>query len=116
MLAALAAAGYSNVQIHERAVRWFDFVVVLRAPFPFDPATIGYSRWNAGWTWHSGYRWFGVAPAIERDRVLAIIKHWQPGWANLLYVVVGVEGPYWGDFNYGDGTTYGGTAEYWPAT
>lgn len=113
MLAALAQAGYANVVIHERSNRWFEFAVLLRPPFPFDPAIVGYSTYDAGWLWDGGYRWASVAPAAERKRVLALINHWKPAFAKLQYVVVGVQGPYIGEFAIGDGTTIGGVADYW---
>lgn len=114
IVAALNAAGYPNVTIGERSDRWWEFVVILRAPFPFDPALTGYAKWDSGWTYDlSGYRWAGVAPPGERERVLAIINKWKPTHARLAYVLVEVEGPYWGEFKWGDGTKWGGVSEYW---
>lgn len=113
LIAALETAGYTNVTLTERAgPTWRDFTVTLRPPFAWDHLIQPWARWDDGWLWDGGYRWAGIAPPGERERVLAIIRKWKPTHARLKWVLVEVAGPYWGETTWG-GSTWGGSAEFW---
>lgn len=113
---ALALAGFGTVIVHERLTpgRWWEFRVTLRAPFPWDPAGLPLLKWGGGWTWGQGFHFTGASPSdAYKARVLALIKHWKPAHERLLDVEVQLEGPYWGEFSWGDGSAFGGTSEFW---
>lgn len=89
---------------------WSRFVVIIEQTHPW---TAGPGNYGTGLLYGSALTYGTDATPGELDTVLGIIKKWKPGHSKNPYVLVVLDGDYYGQpaLTYGGGSTYSATAD-----
>lgn len=115
ILQQLEAAGFPNAEIRERkdwplrdpAGYWSVFWVLI----PYGSHSVKPPReWGDGITWDNFYWGVGDAEsALQVQTVRKIVEKWRDAGIICHQVIFQGTAPLWGEFEWGDGTTWGGT-------
>jgi hypothetical protein len=121
MVAVLTAAAYVGVSVWEnwqwtevRPERWWQFWVVVRAPFPWATDPLADGTWSSPGTWNDGGIWASAIPVEDWARLRAIIRRWKPAHATATMLIALHSGELFGTRRgtWGEQTSWGGTATH----
>lgn len=106
---ALADAGITNFEIWEkwewadgetRPERWWEFWVVIHAPFPWTENALADGKWEDAGTWDSPPGvWTEAIPWPELLRLRALIRKWKPSHAHCRNVILVSQGNVFGELD-----------------
>jgi hypothetical protein len=95
---ALALAGYTDYAVIDQALdgdlRWWEFYIVVRPPFPWTDTYLSDGLWGDAGLWNDGGSWAADAPPEELSR-LRLIARKKPTHATCRYIVIIHAGAEW---------------------
>lgn len=96
---ALELAGYTNYEIIEASqdgnLRWWEFYVVVRQPFPWVDTYLADGRWGDAGDWGDGGEWAADVPEADLARLRLIVRKWKPTHAICKFIAVTHSGQTW---------------------
>lgn len=82
MSKALELAGYTNYEIIEQTedgtLNWWEFYVILKAPFPWIDTYLSDDRWDDPGVWDDGGSWAADLPPEDLSRLRLLVRKWKP--------------------------------------
>jgi hypothetical protein len=99
MAKALELAGYTNYEIIEQTedgtLQWWQFYIVIKAPFPWTDTYLADGRWDDPGVWDDGGSWAEDIPAPDLARLRLIARKWKPTHAECTHIRIVHSGETW---------------------
>ncbi len=96
---ALELAGYTNYEIVEQnadgALKWWEFYVIIRPPFPWTDTYLSDGRWEDPGNYGDGGSWAADLPPEDLSRLRLIVRKWKPTHAVCKYIEIIHAGQEW---------------------
>ncbi len=77
---ALRLAGYTNFQVNDQktdgTLRWFEFEIIVMAPFPWVDTSHSDGAWDDPGVWDDGGSWAAALPEEDLARLRLIARKW----------------------------------------
>lgn len=96
---AIELAGYTNYEIREQpqdgTLRWWEYEVWLRPPFPWVDDYLADGRWDDPGVWDDGGVWAADLPPEDLARLRRLVRKWKSKHAECRRIVIVHAGETW---------------------